>query len=303
MLTRPCRLENASRIKESTELDQFAMLWDVAPVAFTISIGSFHLPVYWYGLFFASTFVYGLFIFRYLFRREGRPEDEVYDLVLFVLAGTVIGARLGHVLFYNPGFYLSHPWKILAVWEGGLASHGAVVGILIAVWLYSRRATDQPFLWVCDRIGVTVPLSGCLIRIGNFFNSEILGRPTDVPWAVIFARVDALPRHPAQLYEALCYLLIFLIQFRFYLKHGNSAPLGHMFGRFFILVFGARFVLEFFKEGQAAFESGWTITMGQWLSIPVILVGVYLIWRARRLQQVFGVGWDAEPRRPDAPET
>ncbi|CAI8774313.1 prolipoprotein diacylglyceryl transferase [Methylocaldum szegediense] len=279
------------------------MLWDVAPVAFTISIGSFHLPVYWYGLFFASTFVYGLFIFRYLFRREGRPEDEVYDLVLFVLAGTVIGARLGHVLFYNPGFYLSHPWKILAVWEGGLASHGAVVGILIAVWLYSRRATDQPFLWVCDRIGVTVPLSGCLIRIGNFFNSEILGRPTDVPWAVIFARVDALPRHPAQLYEALCYLLIFLIQFRFYLKHGNSAPLGHMFGRFFILVFGARFVLEFFKEGQAAFESGWTITMGQWLSIPVILVGVYLIWRARRLQQVFGVGWDAEPRRPDAPET
>lgn len=278
------------------------MLWDISPVAVTISKGSFHLPVHWYGLFFASTFVYGLFIFRYLFRREGRPEDEVYDLVLFVLAGTVIGARLGHVLFYNPGFYLSHPWKILAVWEGGLASHGAVVGILVAVWLYSRRATDQSFLWVCDRIGVTVPLSGCLIRIGNFFNSEILGRPADVPWAVIFARVDALPRHPVQIYEAFCYLMIFLIQFRFYLKRGNSVPSGHMFGRFFVLVFGARFVLEFFKEGQAAFETGWSITMGQWLSIPAILVGVYLFWRARRLQQAFGVGWDVGPRRSDGPE-
>jgi len=266
------------------------MLWDISPVAFTVSVGSFHLPVYWYGLFFASTFVYGMFVFRYIFRREGRPEDEVYDLVLFVLAGTVIGARLGHVLFYNPIFYLTHPWKILAVWEGGLASHGAVVGILVGVWLYSRRATDQSFLWVCDRIGVTVPLSGCLIRIGNFFNSEILGHPTDVPWAVIFARVDLLPRHPVQLYEAFCYLLIFLIQFRFYLKQGNSVPTGHMFGRFFILVFGARFVLEFFKEGQAAFETGWTITMGQWLSIPAMLMGLYLVRRTWRMQRVSDAG-------------
>lgn len=276
------------------------MLWDISPVAFTISIGAFQLPVHWYGLFFASTFVYGLFVFRYLFRREGRPEDEVYDLVLFVLAGTVIGARLGHVLFYNPGFYLTHPWKILAVWEGGLASHGAVVGILIAVWLYSRRATDQSLLWVCDRIGVTVPLSGCLIRIGNFFNSEILGHPADVPWAIVFGRVDFLPRHPVQIYEAFCYLLIFLIQFRFYLRRGNGVPEGYMFGRFFILVFGARFVLEFFKEGQAAFESGWTITMGQWLSIPAMLVGMYLVRRAWRLQRAFGADLNAAPPQSDA---
>lgn len=278
------------------------MLWDISPIAFTISIGALHLPVHWYGLFFASTFVYGLFVFRYLFRRERRPEDEVYDLVLFILAGTVIGARLGHVLFYDPVLYLTHPWKILAVWEGGLASHGAVIGILIAVWLYSRRAADQSFLWICDRIGVTVPLSGCLIRIGNFFNSEILGRPADVPWAVIFARVDLLPRHPVQLYEAFCYLLIFLIQFRFYLKRGNSVPAGHMFGRFFILVFSTRFVLEFFKESQAAFESGWTISVGQWLSIPAVLVGIYLIWRAWQLQRIFGVGWDTELRRPNSPD-
>jgi phosphatidylglycerol:prolipoprotein diacylglycerol transferase len=258
------------------------MVWDISPVAFTVGWGSLHFPVHWYGLLFASTFVYGMLIFRWMFRREGRPPDEVYDLVLWVIAGTLAGARLGHVLLYNPGYYLSHPWKIPAVWEGGLASHGALAGILAGVWLYSRRATDQSFLWVCDRIGMSVPLSGCLIRIGNFFNSEILGRPTDMPWAVVFARIDPLPRHPAQIYEALCYLLIFLIQFRYYRRHGNAGPEGYLFGRFLILVFGARFVMEFFKEGQAAFETGWAITMGQWLSIPAVMLGGYMAWRARR---------------------
>lgn len=261
------------------------MTWDISPVAFTISLGSFHYPVFWYGLLFASTFVYGTLIFRWMFRREGRPEDEVYDLVLYVVGGTVLGARLGHVLFYQPGFYLSHPWKIPMVWEGGLASHGAVVGILLGVWLYSRRATGQSFLWICDRIGMAVPLSGCLIRLGNFFNSEILGRPTDVPWAVVFARVDNLPRHPVQLYEALCYLLIFLFQFRYYLKRGDAGPEGYLFGRFFALVFGARFFMEFFKEGQADFEGGWAITMGQWLSLPAVALGIYLIWRALRSEK------------------
>lgn len=258
------------------------MLWNLSPIAFTLSLGDLHVPVRWYGLFFASTFVYGIAIFRYMFRREGRPLDEVYDLVLYVIAGTVIGARLGHALFYNPGFYFSHPWKIFAVWEGGLASHGAVAGILLGVWLYARQATDQSFLWVCDRIGLAVPLSGCLIRIGNFFNSEILGSPTELPWAVVFARVDALPRHPVQLYEAFCYLLIFLAQFGHYRRLGHAGPEGYLFGRFFVLVFGARFFLEFFKEEQAAFEVGRSLSMGQWLSLPAMLAGAWLIWRARR---------------------
>jgi prolipoprotein diacylglyceryl transferase len=257
------------------------MTRDISPVAFTINLGSIHFPVYWYGLLFASTFVYGTLIFRWMYRREGRPEDEVYDLVLYVIGGTVLGARLGHILFYQPGYYLAHPWKILAVWEGGLASHGAVAGILLGVWLYSRRATRQSFLWVCDRIGMTVPFSGCLIRLGNFFNSEILGRPAEVPWAVVFARVDSLPRHPVQLYESLSYLLIFLFQFRCYWKRGDAGPDGYLFGRFFALVFGARFFLEFFKEGQADFEAGWTLTLGQWLSLPAVLLGVYLIRRAQ----------------------
>lgn len=187
------------------------------------------------------------------------------------MGATVLGARLGHVLIYDPGYYLSHPWEILMVWKGGLASHGALVGILAGVWLYSRRATDQSFLWVCDRIGMSAPFSGCLIRIGNFFNSEILGRPTDLPGAVTFPRVDLLPRHPVRLYKAFCYLLIFLYQFRYYLKQGHAGPEGYLFGRFLVLVFGARFVMEFFKEGQAAFETGWAVSMGQWLSLPAVL--------------------------------
>ena len=257
------------------------MTWDISPVAFTLTLGSFHLPVYWYGLLFALTYYHGTIIFRWMFRREGRPEEGVYDLTLYVIGGTVIGARLAHVLLYQPAYYFSHPWKIPAVWEGGLASHGAIFGILLGIWLYSRRATDQSFLWVCDRIGIAAPLTGGVIRVGNFFNSEILGRPTDLPWAVTFARIDAIPRHPVQLYEALCYLLVFLLQFRYYLRRDKDAPDGELFGRFFVLTFGARFCMEFFKEGQSEFEGGWALTMGQWLSIPAVLLGLYLIWRTR----------------------
>jgi len=268
------------------------MIWDISPIAFTISLGSFRWPVYWYGLFFAATFVWGIAIFRYMYRREGRSVDQIYDLLLYIIAGTVIGARLGHVLLYDPLSYLARPWEILYVWEGGLASHGAVIGILAGVYLFSRSRPDQSFLWVCDRLGMSVPLAGCLVRIGNFFNSEILGKPTDVPWAVVFARVDMIPRHPVQLYEAFCYLLIFLFQFRFYLRNKGMVPEGYLFGRFFILVFGARFVLEFFKVGQAAFETGWPLTMGQWLSIPAVLMGVYLIRRSHRADASSATGND-----------
>ena len=256
------------------------MRWDVSPIAFTLPLGEYQLNLRWYGLFFAATFLYGILFFRYLFRREGKPPDEVYDLALYVIGGTVVGARLGQVLLYDPAYYFSHPLRIFALGEGGLASHGAVVGILLAVWLYSRHASGQSFLYVCDRIGMAVPLSGCLIRVGNFFNSEILGTPSDLPWAVVFARVDALPRHPAQLYEACCYLLIFLLQLRYYLKRGGAGPEGYLCGRFFALVFGARFLLEFFKEEQAAFAGGWALTMGQWLSIPAVLAGLVLMRRA-----------------------
>lgn len=271
------------------------MTWNLSPIAFRFSLGSLHWPVYWYGLFFAYTFVYGIFVLRCLYRQARRPPDDVYDLALALMGGTIIGARLGHVLFYDPVFYLTHPWKILAVWNGGLASHGAVIGVILAVWLYSRTKKDQSFLWVCDRIGLVSPLLGCLIRIGNFVNSEILGTPTDVPWAVIFARVDAIPRHPVQIYEAVCYLLIFLTQFGYFRKHRGDVAEGYLCGRFFVLVFGTRFMLEFFKEGQASFESGWPLTMGQWLSLPVVLAGAVLILRASRNERSRG----ARDRRND----
>ena len=261
------------------------MIWDISPIAFSFNLGDHSFFVRWYGLFFASTFVYGILIFRYMFRREGRATDDVYDLVLYVIGGTVLGARLGHVLLYDPSYYFSHPTKIFSVWEGGLASHGAVVGILIGVWLYTRQKPNQTFLWVCDRIGLAVPLSGCLIRIGNFFNSEILGTPTELPWGVIFARVDLVPRHPVQLYEAFFYFVAFLFQLSYYEKRGNAGPEGYLFGRFFIFVFGTRFFMEFFKEEQAVYVTGSVLNLGQWLSIPAIVFGVYLVWRAKRLER------------------
>ncbi len=278
------------------------MTWTFSPVAFTLAIGAIHRPVHWYGLFFASTFVCGIFIFRWMYRLEGRPPHDVYDLVLVVIGGTLIGARLAHVLFYDPGYYLRHPWKIAAVWEGGLASHGAVLGILVAVWIYSRTKPDQGFLWICDRIGLSVPLSGCLIRIGNFLNSEILGRPADVPWGVVFARIDDIPRHPVQLYEALCYLVIFLVQFGYYRARHGRIPEGYLFGSFFILVFGSRFVLEFFKEHQTSFESGWSWTLGQWLSLPAVMTGIFLVVHAIR-SEVCRNSREYQDRGADAPRS
>ncbi len=262
------------------------MIWDISPIAVSFTVADHTLFIRWYGIFFAFTFVYGILIFRYMFGQEHRPKDDAYDLALYVMVGTVIGARLGHVLLYDPQGYLSQPAKIFAVWEGGLASHGAVVGILIAVWLYSRQAVNQTFLWVCDHIGLAVPFSGFLIRIGNFFNSEILGKPTELPWGVVFAHVDSIPRHPVQLYEALCYLVIFLLQLGYYLKRGNSGPEGYLFGRFFIFVFGTRFFMEFFKEEQTVYETDSILNLGQWLSIPAVLLGIFLVWRAKQLERL-----------------
>lgn len=258
------------------------MIWDISPIAFTLHIGPLEWPVRWYGLLFAASFLYGIYFFQWLYRRERRPVEDVHDLALYVVAGTLIGARLGHVLLYDPAYYLSHPWLILLVWEGGLASHGGMLGILLSVWIYARRAAGQPFLWVCDRIALAVPVANAMIRVGNFFNSEILGRPGDVPWAVVFARVDAVPRHPVQLYEALAYLPVFAVLLRHYLRRGPALPAGEMLGRCLVLTLGARFLLEFFKEEQAVFAAGWPLTMGQWLSLPVVAAGAWLWRRAAR---------------------
>jgi prolipoprotein diacylglyceryl transferase len=172
---------------------------------------------------------------------------------------------------------------ILKIWEGGLASHGGAAGVLIAIYAHSRRHKDQPFLWMLDRAAVPTALAASLIRTGNVFNSEILGRPADVPWAFVFARVDAVPRHPAQLYEALAYLVIFVVLLGLYFRWRADAPQGALTGWFLVLIFTARFLIEFVKEPQATYENDFLITVGQWLSVPFILAGIVLIWRSSRL--------------------
>lgn len=252
--------------------------WGPDPEIFRI--GFFALR--WYSLMFMFSFAFGLVLFRYIYRREGKNLADLDDLLLYMLLATILGARLGHVIFYDPAYYFSHPLTILKVWEGGLASHGGAIGIFIALYLYTRRKKNQPYLWLLDRMAIGVALAGSLIRLGNFFNSEIIGKAApDLPWAIIMNRVDMIPRHPAQLYESISYLLIFILLIFIYKKSGEKTPRGLLLGLFSILVFGARFVIEFFKENQSAFESGMTLNMGQILSIPMVLLGLYLIYTSR----------------------
>lgn len=215
-----------------------------------------------------------------IYEKEKKPQKDLESLTITMIIGTVVGARLGHCLFYDPIGYLSNPITILKVWEGGLASHGAALGILISIWYYVRKRKNFTFLWVMDRIVIVVALAGFLIRTGNFFNSEILGAPAKVPWAIIFSRIDLTPRHPAQLYEAITYLIIFIYLFLSYRKHKGFIPSGKLFGLFLILVFGARFIIEFFKDIQEPFEKGLPLDMGQLLSIPFIIAGFYFVYRA-----------------------
>lgn len=247
--------------------------WNINPTIFSVG----PISVRWYGLLFAMSFVVGYFIMLRIFRKENIPEPLLDELSMYMLIATVVGARLGHVLFYEPASYLAHPLDILKIWQGGLASHGAAIGIIFALYLFSRK-TRQPFLWVIDRIVVVVALSGFFIRTGNLFNSEIYGNITDLPWGFIFERVgETLPRHPTQIYEGLTYLvLFFFLLWYYYQKDGKPRP-GLLFGVFLIVVFGFRFIVEFIKEPQVAFESSMSLNMGQLLSIPLIIAGIVIL--------------------------
>lgn len=233
----------------------------------------------WYGVLFASAFIVGYFIGRKLFLNAGRKEEELEMLLTYILIGTVIGARLGHVFFYDPSYYLRNPGEILAVWQGGLASHGAAIGILLAMYLFVKKVGDMNFMWLADRIAIVVAIGGAFIRTGNFFNSEILGVESDLPWAVIFARIDMVPRHPSMLYEAILCVLLFGLLLWMYRHYEQHPPEGSLFGTFLATLFTGRFLIEFTKENQAAFEGGWAINMGQWLSIPLVVAGIWLLWK------------------------
>lgn len=265
--------------------------WDIQPEIF--KIGSFGLR--YYALCWLAAFAISYVLMLKVFKKEGKTQEQLDQLSIYIFLGTLIGARLGHCLFYEFDYYKDHILEIFLPfrWDAngnfqmtgfaGLASHGAAVGILTSIYLFSRK-TKINFMWVADRLVLVVPIAGAFVRLGNFFNSEMIGPPTDLPWGVVFKQHDNIPRHPGQLYEALAYVLIFVVMWYLYNKKSTRKS-GFLFGIFLVLLFGARFVLEYFKIDQEAFEQNMLFNMGQLLSIPFILVGFYLIFRKQADQK------------------
>ncbi len=272
--------------------------WDVDPIAFTIPF--INRPIAWYGILFAIGFFLGFYLLVSLVKRAyGWEKKEAFrfseKLTVYVIIGTVIGARLGHILFYeNLRDYLLHPLDILKTWEGGLASHGGVIGIFVALIIFYFRQRKVSILQTVDLLVVPALLVGTLIRLGNFVNQEVLGTVTTVPWAIVFGHpIDGTfpaPRHPAQLYEALFYFVSFVT---FWKLFPRLVPYrGRLAGLFFITTFAFRLGIEFLKEEQSHLLGGDFLTMGQWLSIPFIFLGIILLLLAQR----GGAGQKAFPR-------
>jgi prolipoprotein diacylglyceryl transferase len=248
--------------------------WNVSPEIF--SLGPVH--VRWYGLMFAMGFLFGYHHFEKMFKHENEDPKWLESLFIYLIVATILGARLGHVFFYGWEYYSKHPIEILFVWQGGLASHGGVLGIIIAMFIWSKKVSKRSILWVLDRVVVPSIFVGALIRFGNLMNSEIYGNPTTLPWGFIFERNhETVAKHPTQIYESLSYLVGFGVLLYMYWKTKAKDYQGMLVGVFFIMVFTARFFIEFIKEVQEPFEQGMSLVMGQWLSIPFILTGIVLV--------------------------
>lgn len=253
--------------------------WNVNPELF-----SGFVTVRWYGLMFAVGFLIGYEIVARMFKHEGAPERWLGILLIYVVVATLVGARLGHVFFYEWDVYKADPIRILYIWEGGLASHGGTIAIIIAVILFSIFVTKKSPLWTFDRLVVAIALVGGLIRIGNLFNSEIYGTATTLPWGFMFVRsrewhelYEGQAVHPTQIYEALCYFALFaLLMWMYWKKNAEERP-GFILGVFFIGIFLPRFLIEFIKNDQVAREATMTLNIGQQLSIPFIVLGLGLI--------------------------
>lgn len=265
--------------------------WDFDPVLFTL----FGHPIVWYGLLFAlGLIILGPWIEKKMWEHEKLDSKWFESLAVYVFVGTIVGARLGHVLFYDPVYYLANPAKIFVTWEGGLASHGGTIGIIIACWLYSRRVTRKSILWVLDRLAVPTGIVAAMIRLGNLTNSEIFGRPTTLPWGFRFIRSEEyrhlVPNmdmgcHPTQIYEALCYLAVFALCMWLYWKRDAARRYsGLIVGVFLTGIFLSRFIIERIKIVQEPWElkliESVGLNMGQLLSIPFVLAGIWLIIRA-----------------------
>ena len=267
--------------------------WNLDPVIFWITAS---FPLKYYGLFFACGLLLGFYIVKRIYLKEKVSLDSLDTLLVYVVLGTVLGARLGHCFFYEPAYFLKNPIEILLpikkigeayqfVGFQGLASHGGTIGVLIAIVVYCKKYKVN-MLWLLDRVAIAVPVTGACIRLGNFMNSEIYGKPTDGGWGVVFQRDDLVPRHPTQLYEAFSYLGIFaILLFLYHYKKAKNAD-GVIFGYFLTLLFLARFCIEFFKENQERFESQMFINMGQILSIPFIILGLIFILRQTKSEEL-----------------
>ena len=254
--------------------------WNVNPEIFSVG----PLAIRWYSVLFISGFILGWFIFKWFFQREGVSVKLLDPLLYTLLIGTIVGARLGHCLFYQPDYYLGSWqgfWEIFMPWKGGLASHGGTIALIIAMLWFARhygRKNNFDFLWILDHLAIAVCFAATFIRLGNLFNSEIYGDVTELPWGFVFElRNETEPKHPTQLYEALCYLILGVTLILLYKYRLNKMYRGTFLGLFFIGCFGSRFLIEFIKEPQVAFENGMMLNMGQLLSIPFVLLGIGLL--------------------------
>ena len=267
--------------------DFLAIHWHMNPDI--IHIGGFVLR--WYSVLFLAGFVLGWFIFKGFLKREGLPLSLLDPLLFTLLIATIVGARLGHCIFYQPDYYFGSWqgfWEIFMPWKGGLASHGGTIGLIVALWLYVRK-TGLNFVDVLDFIAIATPFAGGCIRMGNLMNGEIVGKITDVPWAFLFAGYEG-PRHPAQLYEAIAYFIMFAINMWLYKKYYKTGKLhrGFFFGLTIAMIFTFRFFIEFLKEVQVDFESDMALNMGQWLSVPFVILGVACAIGGRWLDTLSG---------------
>ncbi len=260
--------------------------WHVDPAI--LHIGSFELR--WYSLLFVSGFILGWFIFKWFFQRE-KIDTKLLDPLLYtLLICTIVGARLGHCLFYQPDYYLgswSGFWEIFMPWKGGLASHGGTIALFLGIWWFARhygRKHDFDFVWLLDHLAIAVAFAGAFIRFGNLFNSEIYGIETNLPWGFVFElRGETVPKHPTQLYEGFTYLLLGIALISLYKWRLDKMFRGEFIGLFLLVCFGSRFLIEFIKEPQVEFEEAMTLNMGQWLSVPFIVLGIgFLVWAFRK---------------------
>jgi len=247
------------------------IVWDIDPTI--LHLGSLQLR--WYGLLFVGSFFIGLWVLEWIFKREKQDTKPLEHLLVYAIIGAVVGARLMHCFAYEPDFYLSHPLEILKIYKGGLASHGGMLGVILALYLFCKKYKIN-FMWLLSRITIAGAITASFVRFGNLFNSEILGVPTDKPWGIIFSRVDMIPRHPVQLYEAFSYLLLVAILLYTYKKVSPIFATKILPAIFLTYMFSVRFLLEYTKTRQADYQWDLPLTTGQALSIPFIIIGV--IW-------------------------